>query len=330
MRKKINHILFVFDRSGSMDSIWNKTTDVLNEQLAALKKEASKHKMETRLTLVSFDNEFDVIIDNKDISEVNPLPYNWSYARDMTALMDAVTFSAGRLKINPRSDYSVVVMTWTDGNENASQCSPSGFSNLMQKLQGTDRWSFVFHTPKQGVKFLKQLGVPEGNIRVWDSSDKSIKEMSQHTNSSMSTYYSNRARGITSTKKFFTNLGSVKKTTIKKELDDVSTDYKLLTTSKEEVIKDFVELKTKKEYHVGAAYYQLMKAEKVQSHKRLLIMDKQTSKIYGGTEARQLVGLPDNMDAKVEPGNHAGYEIFVQSTSVNRKLPRGTKVLVEK
>jgi hypothetical protein len=41
-----------------------------------------------------------------------------------------------------------------------------------------------------------------------------------------------------------------------------------------------------------------------------------------------MIGLPANADAKVEPGNHANYDIFVQSTSVNRKLPRGTKLIV--
>lgn len=34
-----------------------------------------------------------------------------------------------------------------------------------------------------------------------------------------------------------------------------------------------------------------------------------------------------SFDAQVKPGNHANFDIFVQSTSFNRKLVRGTKLL---
>jgi hypothetical protein len=57
-------------------------------------------------------------------------------------------------------------------------------------------------------------------------------------------------------------------------------------------------------------------------------MEKGSKAIYGGNAARSLIGLPYGAEAKVEPGNHANYDIFVQSTSTNRKLVRGTKLLV--
>jgi len=49
--------------------------------------------------------------------------------------------------------------------------------------------------------------------------------------------------------------------------------------------------------------------------------------VYMGDAARQMLGLP-SMHVKVGPGDHPDYTIFVQSTSMNRKLIQGTSLLV--
>jgi len=98
----------------------------------------------------------------------------------------------------------------------------------------------------------------------------------------------------------------------------------------QDVIKPFVEKKMKREYQVGTAFYQLMKKEKIQPQKDILLLNRSNSLIYGGQGARDLIGLPEGEYANVTPGNHGEYDIFVQSTSTNRILPRGTKVLVKR
>lgn len=52
---------------------------------------------------------------------------------------------------------------------------------------------------------------------------------------------------------------------------------------------------------------------------------------WSGMPGRALVGLPTDgvTYSKVNPGNHANYDIFVKSNSVNRKLVRGTTLLVK-
>ena len=72
-----------------------------------------------------------------------------------------------------------------------------------------------------------------------------------------------------------------------------------------------------------------MKREKIQGHKKLLLIKKGEKTVWGGDGVRDLLGLPD-VDMFVEPGNHGDYDIFVLSTSVNRKLVRGTTVLLDK
>jgi len=55
-------------------------------------------------------------------------------------------------------------------------------------------------------------------------------------------------------------------------------------------------------------------------------MEKGKSEVYG-PDARDLIGLPAGGTEKVIPGNHANYDIYIQSTSNNRRLVRGTKLI---
>jgi len=57
-------------------------------------------------------------------------------------------------------------------------------------------------------------------------------------------------------------------------------------------------------------------------------MEKDKKYIYGGSEARNLIGLPDNQYAKVDPYNLSNLKVFIRSDSVNRKLVRGTEIIV--
>jgi hypothetical protein len=120
-------------------------------------------------------------------------------------------------------------------------------------------------------------------------------------------------------------MAQVKTSTLNKQLHDLTDRATIWTVPSETAIQPFVENKIGF-YHPGSAYYQLMKKEKVQFHKAIAIVDKATQKVYAGPQARQVLGLPD-LDVTVVPGNHGNYDIFVQSTSNNRKLPRGTKLL---
>lgn len=96
-------------------------------------------------------------------------------------------------------------------------------------------------------------------------------------------------------------------------------------------IKSFVDY-AHPPYRVGMAYYQLFSngkrgSEKIQGNKAIAVLDKRTSQVYVGSAARQVVGLPDH-DVTVKAESNPDFEIFVQSSSVNRQLPIGTKLLL--
>jgi hypothetical protein len=80
------------------------------------------------------------------------------------------------------------------------------------------------------------------------------------------------------------------------------------------------------QYQVGRGFYQLMKREEIQATKDIVVVGKKDHKVYSGRDARQIVGLPD-MNVRVSPSHNPDFDIFVQSTSLNRKLIAGTKYL---
>lgn len=92
-------------------------------------------------------------------------------------------------------------------------------------------------------------------------------------------------------------------------------------------IRDFVEKKIGKTMLIGSAFYQLTKPERLQSHKSICIREKHSGKVYSGDAARDLLGVPKAGEIKLYPGKVGNFDVFIQSTSVNRNLLPGTEVL---
>lgn len=225
---------------------------------------------------------------------------------------------------------SFLVMAITDGEENSSRrWSPSRLMQKINELQKTDRWTFVFRVPRGTARNLsRQFGIPEGNILEWDQTDRGFAVSTQATREAFTQYYTDLKAGVKSTKRFYSNLAEVDVKTIKAALVDVSGLVDLWITSQQEVIKPFCEKKSKAPFIKGAAFYQLTKTEReVQDYKQIVIRDKTTGSVYGGGAARDLLGLPKFGTVPLIPGDHGQYDIYVQSTSINRVLPAGTQLL---
>jgi len=61
--------------------------------------------------------------------------------------------------------------------------------------------------------------------------------------------------------------------------------------------------------------------------KKAAIRDRKTGEVYSGIQARDLLGIPHSGTVKLNPGSSTKFDVFVQSTSVNRKLVPGTQVM---
>lgn len=92
-------------------------------------------------------------------------------------------------------------------------------------------------------------------------------------------------------------------------------------------IRDFVTA-TGAPFQKGKGFYAFTKPEMVQERKEVVLVDRKTGDMWSGSEARELIGLPFGMRARIRP-TEVGYDVFIQSTSWNRKLKAGTKFLYE-
>lgn len=326
-----NKVAFVLDRSGSMAGLTDTVIKTTNSWLSKVRSETNEKDQETTITRVHFDDTVDTYENNVDVNLVKPLR-SFSLGGS-TALFDAVTETVENLENYEDDDNtSLLVIVITDGGENASTpANRQNIGRLLAQKQKKKNWTFVFMLPPGSKNnFVRTYGIPTENVVEWEASERGLREVEQKTSAGLTSYFDSRSRGLRQVDTFYVNtdLSGVRPTQLKRQLDDVSSDCRVIEVKQEEVIQPFVEQKTRRTYIKGSTYYQLMKKELVQSSKEVLIMEKGKTAIYAGDQARNLIGLPIGADAKVTPGNHSNYDIYVQSTSANRKLPRGTKIIV--
>ena len=129
------HIICILDRSGSMSSLTSEVIGSFNHFLDEQKAEDG----EAKLTLVLFDNEYEVVYDQVDIKEVKHIDNSIYYTRGMTAMNDAIGMT-----ISKYTDADAIVLIQTDGHENSS----SEYTRERVKELITEKeklgWDFTF------------------------------------------------------------------------------------------------------------------------------------------------------------------------------------------
>ena len=109
--------------------------------------------------------------------------------------------------------------------------------------------------------------------------------------------------------------------------------FQVMTVDENCDIKGFV-TKNGIEFKKGRGFYELTKAETVQQYKEVIMQDRETGEMFNGSQVREKLHLqPQSEKGGVNERLHAAdakeFRIFVQSTSVNRKLIAGTTFLYE-
>lgn len=105
--------------------------------------------------------------------------------------------------------------------------------------------------------------------------------------------------------------------------------FQVLNVDSDTVIKDFVEGNALP-FVTGRGFYEFTKRETIQDRKEIVIREKATGDMYTGAAARALLGIPLGMGkGKISPKHGDKYDVFVQSTSYNRKLIGNTRFLYE-
>lgn len=147
MNKELTDITVVLDRSGSMSRIRFDTIGGFNTFLEEQQKVPGK----ANLTLVQFDDEYQIDFASIDVHRVKPLDVSTYKPRGTTALYDAIgrtiVATGERLKDMKEEDRpgNVIFVIITDGAENSSREYTRDMILSMITHQ-TDKydWDFVF------------------------------------------------------------------------------------------------------------------------------------------------------------------------------------------
>jgi hypothetical protein len=331
----INHIALVIDASGSMQRLSREVVKVADNQIAYLAQRSKELDQETRITVYTFGNKVECIVYDKDVLRLPSISKYYRVA-GMTALVEAAVKSQEDLAHTAQlyGDHAFLTYVLTDGLENySSTASKAKLPKILDHMP--ENWTLAVMVPdQQGVFEAKKFGFPANNIAVWDSTTvKGLEEAGSTIRRTTDTFMTQRSTGVRGSRNLFSMGSDVLNTNTVKaaRLQDASHDYYVMdvTNYDDIVIANFVQ-RHGIPYQLGIAYYQLMKPENIQPQKNILVRDKKTGKIFSGRAARDLLGLPDNMTVRVRPTQNPQYDVFVQSTSVNRKLVPGTKLLVSK
>jgi uncharacterized protein YegL len=147
MRKDLTEIIFILDRSGSMEHLTRDTIGGFNAFIEQ-QKEADG---EARLTTILFDDKYEVLHDGVDIKDVAPLTSASYFARGSTALLDAIGKAmqtvGGRLANTSETERpgKVILVITTDGEENASrEYKLEKIREMIEHQKNVYDWDVIF------------------------------------------------------------------------------------------------------------------------------------------------------------------------------------------
>jgi hypothetical protein len=156
----LSHLVFLLDRSGSMQSI---KSDVIGGFHAFLTEQRATDG-QCAVTLAQFDHEYEVVYQGIPLDQVPPLALS---PRGRTALLDSmgklITDTVAEIDALPEEDKpgTVVVAIMTDGLENASgEWRRPDIKALVEQQTNERGWEFLYMGADQdAVEVGEGLGV---------------------------------------------------------------------------------------------------------------------------------------------------------------------------
>lgn len=179
-------IVAILDRSGSMFTIHDDSIGGFNSFLKAQQEQDG----EARLSVVLFDNKYELLYDDVDIQKAKPLTKETYSLRGSTALNDAVGKTLNNMF--SRNPEKAIVCILTDGAENASQeFKTEQVKQLIEKAQGRG-WQVVFLAANQDAFATgASYGVLRGTTHNFAANSKGVEQAYMTFTASTTSYRGN-------------------------------------------------------------------------------------------------------------------------------------------
>jgi hypothetical protein len=152
MNPNLTEIAYILDRSGSMQPMQEPAVTAFN----AFVKSQLDVPGDARLTLVQFDDAYEVPVSACPVQDVPELTTVTYIPRGRTALLDAIgrtiTETDRRIAALPDAEKpgQVIFAIFTDGLENAShEYTPRHISDLIRLYRDEKGWEFLFLAANQ-------------------------------------------------------------------------------------------------------------------------------------------------------------------------------------
>jgi hypothetical protein len=318
----INHVNLVLDMSGSMQPHARDLIKVVDGQVAHLARRSQELDQETRVSVYVFDTTVECLVYDKDVLRL-PSIASMYRPRGRTALVDATLKSLDDLSQTATlyGDHAFLTFVLTDGEENASRNRPFTLASRLQSLP--DNWTVAALVPNQmGVHEARGFGFPPANIAVWDTTNAGgVVEVGETIRRATESFMTGRQSGVRGTRSLFsTGVDAVNAQTVSSLTPLTPGSFQIKVADRDYRMDELTPV-------LGRGFYRLDKRSTVQGHKNIAIREKSTGKVFLDRHARDVIGLPP-VTTVVKPDYNPQYDIFVQSTAPNRKVPRGSEALV--
>lgn len=186
--KGTTRIGFILDRSGSMRTIKNVTISGFNEWLT----EQRKVEGACLFTLTLFDTALNTPIKNVPIERVADLdgkkydPENGG----MTALYDAIALCTRALEADLAEGDRALVVTLTDGHENASkEFGREQIKQMIEEREAKGNWTFTYLSASPtAFEDARRIGTQIGNIAHFDATQEGTSTAFRSASRATSTY----------------------------------------------------------------------------------------------------------------------------------------------
>lgn len=341
MKDKLQtHIAFCIDESGSVSGIIVPLVEAYNQTVTDIRSSVLDEGQEASMTAMAFGDrvlKHRILYVGEQVQTVKSLNADDFNPSGMTPLFDSVYRAIKKLEEldDGKPGTSFIISTVTDGQENESvDPGVPTTVRLIEEKTATDRWTFTFLVPngREDI-FSRRFNIPRGNIQGWDTKTaRGTKEAFIVSSASYKNFFKKKSdvgvKKNMSSKSFYSSTSDLTVRTARSALSEITNQVQFVTDQDTKQIRQII-LDAGLDWIKGAAFYQLIKTEKkVQDYKLVALRVKTSGKVYCGQEARDMLGIGQAVGTvRLVPGDHGKFDVFIQSTSVNRKISGGSEVM---